>query len=159
MLLSTFKLLLQSVSSLRFELPDGSFVPAHFHITEVGKVQKHYIDCGGTVRTESKVNFQLWEANDFDHSLAPSKLLNIIHLSEEKIGISDDEIEVEYQMQTIGKFGIEFNGDHFVLTATQTDCLAKDKCGIPETKLKMSLSSLTTKSDSSSCCTPGSGCC
>ncbi|MEI7863404.1 MAG: DUF6428 family protein, partial [Planctomycetota bacterium] len=32
-------------------LPDKSFVPAHFHITEVGRVQKDFIDCGGTVRS------------------------------------------------------------------------------------------------------------
>ena len=37
----------------------------------------------------------------------------------------------------------------------ETDCLAKDKCGIPEEKLKTSLSDL----GSQNACTPGSGCC
>ena len=37
--------------ALAFALPDGGFVPAHFHITEVGHVEKNFIDCGGTVRS------------------------------------------------------------------------------------------------------------
>jgi hypothetical protein len=28
-------------------------VPTHYHITEVGKVQKDFIDCGGTVRSST----------------------------------------------------------------------------------------------------------
>lgn len=159
MKLSILKRLLQTSSTLKFELPDGSFIPSHFHITEVGRIQKDYIDCGGTVRSESKVGFQLWEANDFDHALAPTKLLNIIRISEDKLGIADDEIEVEYQMETIGKFGLSHNGEHFVLTATTTDCLAKDKCGIPAEKLKVSLKTLGTKADVVQSCAPGSSCC
>jgi hypothetical protein len=78
-------------------------------------VTKHFIDCGGTIRNEKVVNFQLWNADDFEHRLKPTKLLNIIKLSEEKLGIEDDEIEVEYQDTTIGKFDLEFNGKNFVL--------------------------------------------
>ena len=38
-------------AKMHFMLPDQSFVPAHYHITEVGRVQKDFIDCGGTVRS------------------------------------------------------------------------------------------------------------
>ena len=31
-------------------LPGGSAIPQHFHVTEVGQVQKDFIDCGGDVR-------------------------------------------------------------------------------------------------------------
>ena len=48
-------------------------VPSHFHVTEVGKITKHFIDCGGTVRNEEVVNFQLWQADDYDHRLHPEK--------------------------------------------------------------------------------------
>ena len=64
MLLSKFLTSLNQVSSFRFQLPNGEFVPPHFHITEVGMVHKQFIDCGGTVRKESVVNFQLWSSDD-----------------------------------------------------------------------------------------------
>jgi hypothetical protein len=51
MKLSQVKLLLPSIDKLQFKLENGQLVPAHFHITEVGKVSKHFIDCGGTIRT------------------------------------------------------------------------------------------------------------
>jgi hypothetical protein len=157
MKLSDFKKQLSSAKELNFLLPDGEAVPNHFHITEVGQVSKHFIDCGGTVRNEKKVNFQFWEANDFDHRLAPQKLADIISLSEKQLGLEDAEIEVEYQTNTIGKFGMEYNGVNFVLTATQTNCLASDKCGIPQEKLKVKLSDL--QNTPQACCTPNSKCC
>ncbi|HAZ25722.1 MAG TPA: hypothetical protein DCY95_14960, partial [Algoriphagus sp.] len=84
---------------------------------------------GGTIRQEEKVNFQLWNENDYDHRLHPEKLLKIIELSESKLGIPDWEIEVEYQGETIGKYGLDYNGKSFLLTTKMTDCLAKSECG------------------------------
>jgi hypothetical protein len=110
MKLSEIKEKLNTISEVNFVLPNGTHVPAHFHVTEVGEITKHFIDCGGTVRIEKVVNFQLWEANDFDHRLAPQKLLNIIQLSEKVLNIGDYEVEVEYQTETIGKYNIDFNG-------------------------------------------------
>lgn len=156
MKLSEVKEALLTVETVSFILPNGNKVPAHFHVTEVGVITKNFIDCGGVVRNEKIVNFQLWEANDFDHRLAPQKLLNIIHLSEKVLGIEDHEIEVEYQTETIGKFDLNFNGKDFVLANKQTDCLAKDNCGIPTEKLKVKLMELVPEQN---CCTPGGGCC
>ncbi len=156
MKLSEIKKQLIKLETIGFQLPDGSMVPGHFHVTEVGKINKHFIDCGGTVRKEEKANFQLWEADDYDHRLHPDKLLKIIELSEKILDMGDMEIEVEYQGTTIGKYGLDFDGENFLLTTTLTDCLAKDKCGIPAAKPKLKLSELT-KEDA--CCTPGGGCC
>lgn len=157
MKLSTFKEKLKDLDRISFELPNGKLVPAHFHVTEVGSVNKHFIDCGGTIRNEKRVNFQLWEAGDYDHRLHPEKLISIIELSEKQLGLTDEEIEVEYQGETIGKYGIDVKDDRFILTSLTTDCLAKDKCGIPEKKEKVSLSSLSN--ENTGCCSPGSGCC
>ncbi|MVZ66589.1 hypothetical protein GQF61_12020 [Sphingobacterium sp. DK4209] len=154
MKLSKIKEILPTLSNVEFKLENGTFVPEHFHVTEVGVINKHFIDCGGTIRTEQVVNFQLWNANDFEHRLKPGKLLNIIQLSEEKLGMQDAEIEVEYQSETIGKYDLEFDGQHFVLKNKQTACLATDACGIPAEKPKIQLSSLNK-----GCCTPESGCC
>lgn len=157
MKLSEIKEILTHQESVTFQLPNNSFVPNHFHVTEVGLITKNFIDCGGTVREEKVVNFQLWEANDFDHRLAPKKLLNIISLSEKTLGIPDLEIEVEYQSETIGKYHLDYNGNNFVLVSTQTDCLAKDNCGIPPEKLKVTLSEIGNQSVNT--CTPGGKCC
>ncbi|WP_026811658.1 DUF6428 family protein [Arenibacter latericius] len=146
---------LNQLDKIAFQLPNGKLVPNYFHVTEVGKINKHFIDCGGTVRNEEVVNFQLWNANDYDHRLHPEKLLNIIELSERVLEIDDLKIEVEYQGDTIRKFGLDFDGNHFLLTNKQTDCLAKDNCGIPVEKPKTTLSEI----NSGSSCTPGGGCC
>ena len=80
---------LKNIETLNFKLEDGTFVPGHFHVTEVGKITKNFIDCGGTVRTEEVVNFQLWSADDYDHRLHPEKLISIIELSEKVLGIGN----------------------------------------------------------------------
>jgi len=157
MKLSDIKQILPSLENVEFQLENGAFVPEHFHVTEVGMITKNFIDCGGVIRSEKVVNFQLWNADDFEHRLKPGKLLNIIKLSEDKLGIEDHEIEVEYQNVTIGKYDLEFNGKTFVLKNKTTACLAQDACGIPTEKVKLNLSEL--KSNQVACCTPESGCC
>jgi len=75
MRLSEIKEILPALKNVEFQLENGTFVPEHFHVTEVG----------------------------------------IIKLSEDKLGIEDAEIEVEYQSDTIGKYDLGFNGNTFVL--------------------------------------------
>jgi len=153
--LSEIKNILNAVEAVNFKLEDGTMVPEHFHVTEVGVVSKHFIDCGGVVRKENKANFQLWDANDFEHRLKPGKLLNIIALSEKVLGLEDLEIEVEYQSNTIGKYNLAFDGKDFVLENMQTACLASDACGIPAEKQKVKLGQLPMANS----CAPGGGCC
>jgi hypothetical protein len=154
MKLSEVKQALDQLENIAFQLPDGTLVPTHFHVTEVGKISKHFIDCGGTVRTENVANFQLWNADDYNHRLHPEKLNSIIKLSEKVLGLEDLEVELEYQAETIGKFGLEFDGTNFLLTIKQTDCLAKENCGIPQEKQKLSVAEMPANT-----CAPGSGCC
>jgi hypothetical protein len=156
MKLSEIKNHLTTAATVNFKLTSGDYVPEHFHVTEVGLVSKHFIDCGGTERVENVANFQLWNANDFDHRLKPQKLLKIIALSEKVLGIEDVEIELEYQTDTIGKYGLHYNGKDFVLVPKQTACLASDACGIGPTKQKIQMKELQTSNQS--CCTPGGGC-
>ncbi|MGG5208570.1 DUF6428 family protein [Chryseobacterium sp. MIQD13] len=151
MKLSDIKNILPALENVEFQLEDGRFVPEHFHVTEIGSITKNFIDCGGTIRKEERVNFQLWNANDYEHRLKPGKLLHIINLSEEKLGIGDFEIEVEYQDQTIGKYDLEFNGKNFILKNKLTACLAADACGIESVQ--------QLSGTASACCSPESGCC
>lgn len=157
MKLSELKNCLTNVDEINFILPNGSFVPKHFHVTEVGSIDRKYIDCGGTLRNESSISFQLWEDVDFDHRLSASKLKGIIELAEKQLSLVDNEVEVEYQGSTIGRYSVDFENGHFILQPIQTDCLAKDKCGIPVVgeKQKLSLSNLGKENS----CDPQSGCC
>lgn len=156
MKLSEIKKELSTLDNVAFLLPNDVSVPDHFHVTEVGLVTKNFIDCGGKVRKETVVNFQLWDANDFEHRLKPQNLLNIIALSEKILGLEDYEIEVEYQTETIGKYDLGFNGTAFTLLNKQTACLAQEQCGIPVEKQKVKLSEIPSQTMS---CTPGGGCC
>jgi len=149
-----FKNTLTTLEKLTFVLPNGNHVAPHFHLTEVGMISKNYVDCGGTVRKEKVANFQLWAADDYDHRLEPEKVIEIISMAEKELGLENLEVEIEYQSETIGKYGLDFDGKRFLLIATHTDCLAKEKCGIPEAQP----GTLVTSENSSSC-SPDSGCC
>ncbi|MCL9806652.1 DUF6428 family protein [Flavobacterium amniphilum] len=149
MKLSEIKTILPALDDVAFQLENGTFVPEHFHVTEIGTINKHFIDCGGTIRKEKTVNFQLWDANDFEHRLKPGKLLHIIQLSEDKLGIEDSEIEVEFQNGTIGKYDLAFNGSHFVLLNKKTACLASSSCGVPAPNTEKT----------AACCSTTSTCC
>jgi hypothetical protein len=149
MKLTELKNALEKVDTLIFKLENGNNIAKHFHITEIGIVDKKFIDCGGTLRSERKISMQLWESIDIWHRLSPEKLISIIKIAEEKLQLEDVEIEIEYQINTIGKFGIEFHENYFILTSTSTACLAPNNCIIPA----------NIKDIAASCCVPSSNCC
>jgi hypothetical protein len=157
MKLSLLKNQLHNINEISILQPNGEAIPAHFHITELGLVTKHFIDCGGTVRMEKTANLQLWIANDTEHRLTPTKLLKIIDLSKPLLGDEDLDVEVEYQTDTISKYGLEIAGNNLVLTTKQTACLAEDACAIPPAKQKIQLANLGA--ETAACCAPGGSCC
>lgn len=144
---------LESTNELNVFLPDGSQVPSHFHITEAGLTTRRFIDCGGTTRTEEYATFQIWTADDTDHRLTPEKLIRIIEISENLTAGKDPQVEFEYQMETIGRFGLAFDEGNFILTPKQTDCLAKEQCGISDRTAE------PIRTERVSACAPGNGCC
>lgn len=157
MKLSEFKTSLAQVATFTIQLPDGAFVPEHFHITEMGLLTKNFIDCGNTIREEKLITFQVWFAGDLEHRLAPNKVFKIIQASKNLIGDQDLELEVEYQIEsTIGKFGLEFEKGNFILTPKETTCLAQDHCGIPPEKMKVKIGEWKAKT---TCCSTDSNCC
>ena len=147
-----FKSELQKQELLAFIMPNGISFPAHFHITEIGRTQKQFVDCGGTIRNIGEINIQLWLADDINHRLTSKKLLQIMQETESKIILPDEEFLVELQGKTIEKYSIMKSDFGFLLQATQTACLAEDSCGIPKEKIKVVLGQ-------SIACKPGSGCC
>ena len=157
MKLSQLKQHLSQIDSINFLQPNGYFIPKHFHITEVGLITKHFIDCGSTIRNSKVISIQIWVAQDVDHRLTPKGLLNILDLSKQITENEDLDVEIEYQTETVGKYSLGIKDENFVLIPTQTDCLAKDSCGIPVEKRKLQLVELGSSNDG--CCTPGGGCC
>ena len=157
MILSEFIGYLNQVEELRFRLQSGIEVPLHFHITELGMVNKTYIDCGETLREDLFVSFQLWYANDTEHRLSTKGALSIINKAAQSIRLQDAEIEVEYQSDTIGKYALSFESGVFVLLSKQTNCLAEDQCGIIPQNERVNTDSQDNKG--SGACAPGSGCC
>ena len=137
-------------SPLHVMLPSREFVPAHFHVTEVGRVQKDFIDCGGTVRSTAACVLQLWVADDTDHRLEAGKLAKIIRMASPLLKTNDLPVEVEYESGAISQYPLAAaevtpSGVLFHLGSKHTACLAMDRCGI------------TPLASSECCSTPG--CC
>ncbi len=122
-------------AAMQFMLPDQSFIPSHFHITEVGRVQKDFIDCGGTARALTSCLLQILVADDTHHRLKTTKLAGIFNFANKLFTSDDIPVEVEYEQDAISQFpvaDIEITpaGLLFVLGSKHTACLAPDKCGI-----------------------------
>jgi len=137
---------------LQFILPEGDLIPLHAHITEVGRVDKTFLDCGATVRKVSYLCLQSWVADDEDHRLPAGKLAEIIERAAPILGSDDLEVELEYEDGVISQFPVvsianDLNKLIIGLGVKHTDCLAKDIC-LPPAKDK----------ETSSCCS-GTGCC
>ena len=120
---------------MHFMLPDKSFVPAHFHITEVVRVQKDFIDCGGTVRSATTCLLQVWVAHDVDHRLETTKLAKIREIAQPLLGSDQLPVEIEYEGEAISQYplgGAEStpSGLLFYLGSKHTACLAPEKCGV-----------------------------
>lgn len=140
--LQSFENLLNQYSpapiGFRFALREDGMsnrLPAHFHITEVGKVTKQFIDCGGTRRTISTCVLQTLVANDVEHRLTAGKLAKIITHAKILDLPSDLSMEAEVQTNTISLFEISSGRmaeDQllFELRPKQTACLAPDRCGL-----------------------------
>jgi hypothetical protein len=139
MQLSEFKEILgkHPEKAIRFVLPIGSKIPPHAHVTEVARIDKRFVDCGGTFRTESVCRLQTWFQSDTDHRLAAGKLLGILDKANSFLGKDDLEVDVEYEAPFISQFPIsqiETEEDALVirLGIKRTACLAEDKCLPPK---------------------------
>ena len=126
--------------------PDGEPIEAHFHVTEVGRVQRDFVDCGGTVRQSVTCLLQSWVGDDVDHRITGGKLLKAFIHAEPILRGEDLPVEFEYDACNVVQLKVlsavvESNRLVIQLGQKQTDCLAKELC-IP-----------------SSCTTTAAGCC
>ncbi len=154
MKLSEFKnlLSLHPSSHLRFRLPDGSLTPAHAHVTEVARIDKRFIDCGGTLRNETYCRLQTWVADDLDHRLTAGKLLGILTKGAPILGTEDLEVDIEHETTLISQYPlatVTVQDDELVLglETRHTACLAPELCvpsPAPATRISFKARPLST---------------
>ena len=126
-------------ASLRFLLPSGEAVPPHFHATEVGRVRKDFLDCGGTRRSTEACVVQLWvDDADPDHRLDAGKLGRIFDAATPLFAGGGEElpVEVEHDPGVLSQYAldaVELSGDALVfrMAGRRAACLAHEVCGVP----------------------------
>lgn len=112
---------------------DGEPIEPHFHVTEVGRVQKDFVDCGGTVRRLVSCLLQTWVGDDIDHRITGNKLLKAFAHAAPILGAEDLPVELEYETCNVVQLvvaSVRQEQDRLVLQlgSKHTDCLAKDLC-------------------------------
>ena len=131
-----------SKATVTIQLPNEELLAAHFHITEIGKVEKTFVDCGGVQRTNAACVLQTYVANDIDHRLSVATLKAIVGAADQ-LDISDElGVELEVQQDTIAIYAVdaitqESGHLNFQLGGKATACLAPDSCGIEVVSLDL----------------------
>ncbi|MCW1887524.1 DUF6428 family protein [Luteolibacter flavescens] len=159
MILSELKSLLRDHADrfFRLQLPDGAAVPVSFHVTEVGRVQKTFLDCGGTMRESVTCQLQVWVGEDFDHRIETGKMAAILDKAKAYLPDESVPVEIEYEDGLISQYpieGHEVTGEAVILRLARkhTECLAPELCGLP------SIKRLPSIGGGNPCCGPA-GCC
>lgn len=157
MKLSELKLLLNehSVRFFRIRLPDGASVPVSFHVTEVGRMHKTFIDCGGTLRESTTCQLQIWVGEDYEHRIETGKMAGILNKAKSILPDDSVPVEIEYEDRVISQYtitGHEVLDDAVVLVLANkhTECLAMELCGLP------AIDRLPGIGEKTPCCATGS---
>lgn len=140
----------------RIQLPDGDAVPVSFHVTEIGRVCKTFLDCGGTLRETTTCQLQVWVGEDYDHRIETTKLAGILEKGKSLLPDESVPVEIEYEDRVISQYTISGHdvGDQTVilkLAHKHTECLAPELCGIPNFRIPV------ISESKAPCCGPG-GC-
>lgn len=127
--------------TLRFMLPNGVAVPEHAHVTEVARIDKRFVDCGGKLRSDAVCRLQTWVAADVHHRLVAGKLLGILEKAAGILQSEELEVDIEHEAGWISQFPVAsvgaVNGELVLrLTARHTACLAEDQCMSPAPGLR-----------------------
>ena len=146
--------------SLLFEYKDGHLVGANYHITEVKNITIDAVDCGANTGFWKETIIQLWESpNEKDKKdyMTAYKALGILN-KVDKMKPMEKEVEVKFEYSNpnfhtaqlfVNGFILEEDKLLMKLAVEQTDCKAKETCGVPVEK----------EVQEEACCSPGGGCC
>ena len=145
---------------LLFEYAPDKLVKANYHITEIKNITVDSVDCGAGIDFWKETVIQLWESpeeigkQDFMNSHKALEILSRV----DRIKPMEKEVEVKFEYSNdtfhtaqlfVNSYSIKDEQLVLHLGINQTDCKAKDTCGIP--------SKIEVVSENS--CSPDSGCC
>jgi hypothetical protein len=133
----------------RFVLPDGDYIPAHAHVTEVGHVVRNFIDCGGLTGKEEKVVLQTHVGDDTHHRLRSDRFAKILQLGNRVIPDADLNVDVEYDCCVVAQYPIAKarpRGQYLdlILRRGRTQCRARER---------------REAETAGGCCAPSASCC
>lgn len=146
--------------SLLFEYKSGHLVGANYHITEIKNITIDAVDCGAKTDFWKETIIQLWESpkeKDKREFMSANKALSILN-KVDSIKPMEKEVEVKFEYSNsdfhtaqlfVNDFEINANQLIMKLGVEQTDCKAKDECGVP----------IEVGMQEANSCAPGSGCC
>jgi len=150
-----------STKALLFEYSEGQFVDTNYHITEVKNTVINSVDCGGRADQWNETIIQLWESPEEKGKIGYLKVQKATEIFDrvDAIHAIDKKaiVKFEYSNETFHKAHLEVHAIEVTsskvivqLFVTDTDCKAKELCGVPE---------MTLASEQQDSCAPGSGCC
>ena len=150
-----------SSKALLFEYNEGQFVDTNYHITEVKNTVIHSVDCGGRADQWNETIIQLWESPEEKGKIGYLKVQKALEIFDRVHNIHPLDgaaiVKFEYSNENFHKAHLEIHNIELTsskvivkLFVTETDCKAKDVCGVPETVLV---------NEQQNSCAPGSGCC
>lgn len=136
---------------VRFELPTGTLLSPHVHVTEVARLDKKFVDCGGTLRTDSSCRLQIYQADDTEHRIQAAKFAGILAKGAGLLASTALPVEIEAEAPFLSVFPLiatRTDATQIILTCgvRHTACLAEDVCFPAALQPK-------------GACAPGSGCC
>ena len=131
----------------RFILPNGHQIPTHAHVTEVGRVTRTFLDCGGVTGKEEKIVLQAHLGDDTEHRLTSDRFAKILQLGQRVLPHTDLEVEIEYDCCVVSQYPIlearpEGKLLNFILGHTRTQCRERERREITS----------TTRCNSAACC-------
>lgn len=135
-------------SPIEFYLPSGNQIPAYFHLTDVGSVFRHFIDCGSQVRNEYYVQIQIWLGKDIEHRLNGETILKILSHSD----IVLDKLPDLKSADVIIEYKEELTSQYPIAHIEQTDQVIKIYLKSSETQCLATIRHKKEKTGSESCC-------
>lgn len=126
-------LLLHPGKTLQLLLPRGEQVPVSFHITEIARIRKDFIDCGGRPHSTGICQLQAWIGPDEDHRLTAGKLSAILRKAASLFPADAIPLEFEYEDGLLSQFQVtshRLTSSALLLTLSEkhATCLAPDVC-------------------------------
>jgi hypothetical protein len=120
-------------------------------VTEIARIDKKFVDCGGTLRTDSSCRLQIYQADDTEHRITAAKFAQILAKGAGVLSSMNLPVEVEAEAPYLSVFPViatRLEEKQVVLSLgmRHTACLAEDVC-------------FPANLQDKSACAPGSGCC